>query len=221
MLLLDEMKKLVPKLEIAGFDISRHGLAEAQDEIKPHLFRYRAQDRYPYGDEHFDPVITLGRFHNLRLFELDRRRCRKARACRQGKNIMARGATATSPRQFNLECWGAHGRADPAHVRRDLALQSLRLHRRLRIHLFRMSALRMKIKTAKAAILAQSRQPLIVDEIALPDALDVGQVLVKILTPRSAAPRSTRSRLPRVLTSSCRTCSDTRPRGRCSRPVRV
>src|SRR3954452_135828 len=39
----------------------------------------------------------------------------------------------------------------------------------------------MQVKTAKAAILAQSRQPLIVDEIALPEALNVGQVLVKIL----------------------------------------
>ena len=39
----------------------------------------------------------------------------------------------------------------------------------------------MQVKTAKAAILAQSRQPLIVDEITLPDALDVGQVLVKML----------------------------------------
>jgi len=39
----------------------------------------------------------------------------------------------------------------------------------------------MQVKTAKAAILAQSRAPLIVDEIAFPDALDVGQVLVKVL----------------------------------------
>jgi S-(hydroxymethyl)glutathione dehydrogenase/alcohol dehydrogenase len=39
----------------------------------------------------------------------------------------------------------------------------------------------MQIKTARAAILAQSRQPLVIDEIALPDALDVGQVLVKVL----------------------------------------
>jgi S-(hydroxymethyl)glutathione dehydrogenase / alcohol dehydrogenase len=39
----------------------------------------------------------------------------------------------------------------------------------------------MQVKTAKAAILAQSRQPLVVDEIALPDALGVGQVLVKVL----------------------------------------
>jgi S-(hydroxymethyl)glutathione dehydrogenase/alcohol dehydrogenase len=39
----------------------------------------------------------------------------------------------------------------------------------------------MKVKTAKAAILAQSRQPLVVDEITLPDELNVGQVLVKVL----------------------------------------
>jgi S-(hydroxymethyl)glutathione dehydrogenase / alcohol dehydrogenase len=39
----------------------------------------------------------------------------------------------------------------------------------------------MQVKTANAAILAQSRQPLVVDEIALPDALGVGQVLVKVL----------------------------------------
>jgi S-(hydroxymethyl)glutathione dehydrogenase / alcohol dehydrogenase len=38
----------------------------------------------------------------------------------------------------------------------------------------------MKIKTAKAAILAQSRKPLLVDEITLPEALEAGQVLVKI-----------------------------------------
>src|ERR1700751_85795 len=39
----------------------------------------------------------------------------------------------------------------------------------------------MKIKTATAAILVQSRKPLVVDEIVLPEALDVGQVLVKVL----------------------------------------
>ena len=39
----------------------------------------------------------------------------------------------------------------------------------------------MKVKTAKAAILAQSRSPLIIDQITLPDELGVGQVLVEIL----------------------------------------
>src|SRR5215471_4543676 len=39
----------------------------------------------------------------------------------------------------------------------------------------------MQVKAAKAAILAQSRAPLIVDEIAFPEELGVGQVLVKVL----------------------------------------
>jgi S-(hydroxymethyl)glutathione dehydrogenase/alcohol dehydrogenase len=39
----------------------------------------------------------------------------------------------------------------------------------------------MKIATTKAAILAESRKPLIVDEITFPETLDVGQVLVKVL----------------------------------------
>src|SRR5882672_4939705 len=39
----------------------------------------------------------------------------------------------------------------------------------------------MQVKTAKAAILAQSREPLVVDEIALPETLGVGQVLVKVI----------------------------------------
>lgn len=40
----------------------------------------------------------------------------------------------------------------------------------------------MDVKTAKAAILAQSRQPLVIDEIRLPDALVHGQVLVRVKT---------------------------------------
>lgn len=39
----------------------------------------------------------------------------------------------------------------------------------------------MIVKKAKAAILAQSRQPLIIDEITFPDTLGVGQVLVRLL----------------------------------------
>jgi S-(hydroxymethyl)glutathione dehydrogenase/alcohol dehydrogenase len=38
----------------------------------------------------------------------------------------------------------------------------------------------MLVKTMKAAILVESRQPLVVDEVELPDALAYGQVLVKV-----------------------------------------
>src|SRR5271170_3208593 len=39
----------------------------------------------------------------------------------------------------------------------------------------------MQIKSAKAAVLTESRKPLVVDAIDLPDELGVGQVLVKVL----------------------------------------
>src|ERR1700716_2869648 len=39
----------------------------------------------------------------------------------------------------------------------------------------------MKVKTARAAILTQSRKPLVVDQITFPDELGVGQVLIKLL----------------------------------------
>ena len=39
----------------------------------------------------------------------------------------------------------------------------------------------MDVTKTKAAILVESRKPLVVDEIRLPDVLDVGQVLVKVL----------------------------------------
>ena len=40
----------------------------------------------------------------------------------------------------------------------------------------------MDVKTAKAGILVESGRPLVVDEFSLPDRLDYGQVLVKVLT---------------------------------------
>jgi S-(hydroxymethyl)glutathione dehydrogenase / alcohol dehydrogenase len=39
----------------------------------------------------------------------------------------------------------------------------------------------MQVRAARAAVLAQSRKPLVVDEISLPEALEAGQVLVKVL----------------------------------------
>ena len=57
----------------------------------------------------------------------------------------------------------------------------------------------MQIKKAKAAILAQSRAPLVVDEIILPEALGAGQVLVKVLYTydlRRAAQRDRRRKGP-------------------------
>jgi len=101
--LLHELKQLLPDSEVAGFDISEHGLADAPEGIRPYLFRYRAQDPYPWGDKHFDLVISFGALHNLRVFELEAAVREIERVGRQ-KYVMVE-SYRNELEQFNLQCW--------------------------------------------------------------------------------------------------------------------
>jgi SAM-dependent methyltransferase len=101
--LLYELTRLLPDMQIVGFDISRHGLANAKDEVRDRLFRYRAQDKYPFGDKQFDLVISLGCLHNLRLFELQTAIQEIERVGRQ-KYVMVE-SYRNEREQFNLQCW--------------------------------------------------------------------------------------------------------------------
>ena len=101
--LLHELKLLLPQAEVSGFDISQHGLADAPEAIKPFLFRYRAQDKYPFGDDQFDLVISLGCLHNLRVFELQTAVSEIQRVGKQ-KYIMLE-SYRSELELFNLECW--------------------------------------------------------------------------------------------------------------------
>jgi ubiquinone/menaquinone biosynthesis C-methylase UbiE len=101
--LLYELKKLLPHAEIVGFDVSRHGLADAKEEVRPSLFRYRAQDRYPYGDKHFDLVVSLTCLHNLRIFELETA-LQEIERVGKNKYVMVE-SYRNELEQFNLQCW--------------------------------------------------------------------------------------------------------------------
>lgn len=101
--LLYEMTRLLPGLQVTGFDVSEHGLAEAKEEVRPYLFRYRAQDAYPFGDKQFDLVISLGCFHNLRVFELQTA-LREVERVGKNKYVMVE-AYRNELELFNLECW--------------------------------------------------------------------------------------------------------------------
>jgi SAM-dependent methyltransferase len=101
--LLYELKMLLPEATVVGFDISRHGLADAPEEIREMLLPYRAQDAYPWGDDHFDLVISLGCLHNLRLFELSTALGEIERVGRN-KYIMVE-SYRSEQELFNLQCW--------------------------------------------------------------------------------------------------------------------
>jgi len=101
--LLHEIHLLLPQAQVTGFDISRHGLADAPEGIRDHLFRYRAQDRYPWGDKAFDLVMSLGCLHNLRIFELEAAVKEIERVGKQ-KYIMLE-SYRNELELFNLQCW--------------------------------------------------------------------------------------------------------------------
>lgn len=112
--LLHELKSLLPASECVGFDISRHGLADAPEGIRPHLVRHRAQDPYPYGDGHFDLVLSLGCLHNLKIFELQSAVEEIERVGRQ-KYVMVESYRSEAE-LFNLQCWALTAEAffDPS-----------------------------------------------------------------------------------------------------------
>ncbi|VVB95747.1 Ubiquinone/menaquinone biosynthesis C-methyltransferase UbiE [uncultured archaeon] len=101
--LLYELKQLLSNATIVGFDISKYGLAEAKEEIRGNLFRYRAQDRYPWGDKYFDLVISLGCLHNIKIFELENALSEIERV---GKNKYIMLESYRDEQElFNLQCW--------------------------------------------------------------------------------------------------------------------
>jgi len=101
--LLYELSRLLPQAEIHGFDISRHGIGDAPEAIRSCLFRYRAQEPLPWGDQYFDLVISLGCFHNLRIFEL-KTAINEVERVGKNKYIMVE-SYRNEQELFNLECW--------------------------------------------------------------------------------------------------------------------
>ncbi len=101
--LLFEIKLLLPGLRVAGLDISEHGLADAPKEIKDSLIKHRAQDNYPFEDNEFDLVISLGCFHNLRVFDLEKALAETERVGKQGYVMLE--SYRNELELFNLQCW--------------------------------------------------------------------------------------------------------------------
>ena len=101
--LLDEMLLLEPKLQITGFDISEYGLSCASDLVRPNLFIHQAQSKYPFVDNEFDLVISLGTLHNLRLFDLKDALIEIERVGKQGYVMLE--SYRNEKELFNLQCW--------------------------------------------------------------------------------------------------------------------
>lgn len=101
--LLYEMKKIMPSLNINGFDISKHGINNAPDEIKEQLIIHDAAKKFPYDDKEFDLVLSVNTLHNLKInsLELTLSECQRV-----GKNgYIVVESYRNEQELFNLECW--------------------------------------------------------------------------------------------------------------------
>jgi len=101
--LLYEIKQLLPKIEIIGFDISRHAILNAKEEIKKSLFNQKAQEKYNYKDKYFDLVISIGCLHNLEIFDLEKA-LKEIQRVGKNKYVLVE-SYRNDQEQFNLQCW--------------------------------------------------------------------------------------------------------------------
>lgn len=101
--LLYELKQLLPKSTVIGFDISKYAIRNAKGQIKDSLFVGRAQDPYKFKDKEFDLVISINTLHNLTISELS---VALAEIERVGKSKYLTVESFRNEKElFNLQCW--------------------------------------------------------------------------------------------------------------------
>jgi SAM-dependent methyltransferase len=62
--MLHDFKELMPRMTVAGLDISEYAIENAMDDVKPFLTVGNARE-LPYPDRSFDLVTALNTIHNL------------------------------------------------------------------------------------------------------------------------------------------------------------
>jgi SAM-dependent methyltransferase len=66
--MLHDFKEFMPRLNIAGLDISQYALDHALESVRPALRQGNAKD-LPFADRSFDLIISINTLHNLPLEE--------------------------------------------------------------------------------------------------------------------------------------------------------
>ncbi len=101
--LLYEIKKLIPQIHVSGFDISRHGIKNAKQEIKKNLFIHDARKKFPIKNKYYDLVFSFNTLHNFRLPYLINS-LREIQRVAKNSFLLVEGYR-NEKELFNLQCW--------------------------------------------------------------------------------------------------------------------
>ena len=96
-----KLKKLLPNIQIYGFDISRYGLKNSKKEVKKYLRFGDVRKKFKFRNNFFDLVISFNCLHNLKIFDLERSLKEIERV---GKKFIVVESYRNSKELFNLQC---------------------------------------------------------------------------------------------------------------------
>ncbi len=101
--LLYEIKLLLPKIKICGFDLSSYAISKAKNSIRKNLFVHNACNKFPFKNKEFDLVLTLATLHNLPIHCLFKS-IKEIERVGKKKYIMVESYN-NFQELFNLQCW--------------------------------------------------------------------------------------------------------------------
>ena len=101
--LLFEIKKILPKIFISGFDISSYAINKSPKKIRRFLKVGNAQKNFKYKNKHFDLAISLGCIHNLEIFHIKNFLKEIGRVSK--KQYIMTESYKNEKELFNLQCW--------------------------------------------------------------------------------------------------------------------
>jgi SAM-dependent methyltransferase len=101
--LLYEIKKILPEIEVHGFDISEYAIKNIHPDLKGEFLVHDASKKFPYDANFFDLTISAATLHNLRLDGIGNALCEIERVSKSSY-VMVEGYRNENE-LFNLECW--------------------------------------------------------------------------------------------------------------------
>ena len=101
--LLYEIKKLIPTINILGFDISKYGLNNAKKEVKNNLFIHDISKKTKFKIKQFDLLLSINCLHNLDQTQLDFSLKEISRISK--KQFICVESFRNEKELFNLQCW--------------------------------------------------------------------------------------------------------------------
>lgn len=101
--MMHDFKQLMPKITIAGIDISQYAYDHALEDIKPFV-RVGDAKALPYPDKSFDLVISINTIHNLPLQEC-KQALREIKRVSRAHAFVTMDAWRTEEEQVRLMKW--------------------------------------------------------------------------------------------------------------------